>query len=413
MADLARQRPRLIKIVAVCLMAGLLTGISATVTKAAEKEISIIGSSRIYNDVTNARNAAIAEGLLSAVELVALEMIPQENLKANFEDISAGLQDNRQNFTQGYQVLEETTTGDYYRLLIRVTVSADKIASMFQDMGISFTPEGLPRILLLVAEKQTNAFSFDYWWQKTPPELKQRGAVKSIKQILRQQGFPMVDPRELTREKLMADLELTADLTREAAVSLGGRANADVVIFGKARASESPNKMGGSIKTFQGKISLDAVNVSTQELITTVEQTGKAANRNIGQGSRSALEDAGQQAAKILADRISIAWRQQARQTGALEIHVKREGDGILEELVRLRKALRSMEGVTGLKTKERSRNEALLHLQYEGHARRLADEIILTTFKGFGVDIYELTENRIRIQLIPEQQPITETDLQ
>lgn len=416
MADYVRLNAILKQIVAVCLLAALGTGASPAAAEAADKTVTIIGSSRIYNDVTNARDAAITEGLLSAVEMVTLEMVPQENLKAEFEAISTGIHENRQEVIQGYQVLEETQTGRYYLMLIQATVSEDKIASMLQDMGISLSPEGLPRILFLVAEKQAGAFSFDYWWQDSPPALKQRAALQSIKEVFRKQGYPVVDSPELSsleapKPDLPGDMELSATLSDEEAVILGRRANADVVVFGLARAKESPNKMGGGIKTFKADLALTALNVSTGEVITRVEQTGKAANRDIRRGSRSALAEAGLQGGKIIASRISAAWRQQARQADTLEIHVKGEGN-ILQELVRLRQALRSIEGITGLQTRGRSRNEALMNIQYEGSARRLADKIILTSFKGFGVDIYELTDNRISIRLIAEDQPITESDL-
>ncbi len=418
MVDHVRLNPILKKIVAVCLLASLATGVSAG---AADKTVTIIGSSRIYNDVTNARDAAITEGLLSAVEMVTLEMVPQENLKEEFEAISTGIHDNRQEVIQGYQVLEETQTDRYYLMLIQVTVAGDKIASMFEDMGISLSPEGLPRILFLVAEKQAGAFSFDYWWQDSPPALEQKATVKSIKEIFRKQGYPIIPPREPSDLEssdlepsalvLSGDMELSATLSDEEAVTLGRRANAQVVVFGTAVAKETPNRMGGNIKTFQADVALTALNVSTGEVIARVEQHGKAANRDIRSGSRSALAEAGRQAGKILTGRISAAWRQQAREADTLEIHVTGEGN-ILQELVRLRQALRRIEGVNGLQTRERSRNEALMNIQYEGNARGLADKIILTTFKGFGVDIYELTKNRIRIKLIAEDQPITETDL-
>lgn len=412
MADHVRLNAILKTIAVLCLLAAIGAGAGTAAAEAAGKAVTIIGSSRIYKDVTNARNAAITEGLLSAMEQVTLEMIPQEKLKAEFEAISAGLLENRQDVIAGYQVLEETRTGNHYLILIQVTVSEEKIASIFQDMGISLSPEGLPRILFLVAEKQADAFSFDSWWQDSPPALKQTAAVASIKKLFRKQGYPLIDPGESAGGDLLpAELELPAELTGEEAITLGRRANADVVVFGSARAKETPNKMGGNIKTFQADVVLTALHVSTSEVFTRIEQSGKAANRDIPQGSRAALAEAGRQAGEILASRISAAWREQARQADTLEIHVKGEGN-ILEELVRLRQALRRIEGINSLQTRQRSRNEALMDIEYDGSARGLADKIILTTFRGFGVDIYELTENRISIELIAEDQPITETDL-
>ncbi|HMA85324.1 MAG TPA: hypothetical protein VKN73_06455 [Desulfosalsimonadaceae bacterium] len=368
----------------------------------AEKEIAVIGSSRIYDNVTSARNAAVAEGLLSAVESVALERIPEQTLKTDFDLISAKLYEKRLDFTQGYQVLKEVNTGEYYRLLIRTTVSVAKIQNMLQDLGIAMAPEALPKALFLVAEKHADDLSFYYGWQTQGSSFAQNAAVKSIKQVFREKGFPVIDQRDLAFDEIFADLELSAEITKAEAIMLGRRTQADVVIFGKARASETSNKMGGDIKTFKGTVSVTAVDVENEAVIQTIEQTETAADPNVSEGSRHALSNAGYRTGKILSEKISAAWQQQTQQKDRLEVHVKGEGD-ILPQLVSFRKALRDMEGVKALQTKERSRSEAVLSLNYEGSARSLADRILLTTFDGFGVNIYELTENRLRIDLLTD----------
>ena len=369
---------------------------------AADKEVAVIGSSRIYNNVTSARNSAVAEGLLSAVESVALEMVPRDRLKSDFEIISARLYDNRLEFTQGYQVLQEVNTGEYYRVLIRTTVSVDKIQTMLQEMGIAMAPEDLPKILFLVAEKYADDISFSYWWRTEGIVFEQNAAVKPMAQVLRKQGFPVIDSQELAKDEILAELDLSAELTATEAILIGQRAGAEVVVFGKASAAETPNKMGGEIKTFQGSISLTAVDVKTEAIIATTDQTETAADTNVRDGSRYALSNAGFQTGKSLVEKISAAWHQQAQQIGPLEIHINGEGD-ILPHLVSFRKILRNTEGVTQLQTIERSRNEALLSVKYEGSPRGLADKILLTAFDGFGVNIYEITENRINIELLTD----------
>lgn len=371
--------------------------------EATEKELVVIGSSPIYNNVTSARNAAVAEGLLSAVESVALEMIPTESLESEFETISTRLYNNRLDFTQGYQVLKEINTGEYYRLLIRTSVAVDKIRTMLQEMGITMAPEALPKMLFLVAEKHADDLSFYFWWRNEGTLFEQNAAVKPMKQVFRKQGFPILDNRELTKDQILADLDLSADLTATEAIMLGQRAEADVVVFGKARAKETQNKMGRDLKTFQGSISLTAVDVKTEAIVASTDQTETAAGRDVREGSRYALSNAGFRAGKILSEKISAAWLQQARQSGKLEIHISGEGD-ILANLVSFRETLRNTEGVTRLQTAERSRNKALLSIKYKGSPRELANKILLTAFDGFGVNIYEMTEKRINIELLTDQ---------
>ncbi len=377
-----------------------------------EKEIAVIGSSRIYDNITSARNAAVAEGLLSAVESVALEMIPRENLRSRFETISAELYGKRLDLTQGYQVLKEVNTGKYYRVLIQTTVSVDKIQTMLKDLGITMPPEALPKTLFLVAEKHADDLSFYYWWHSgtTTPTFEKNAALKTIKQIFRKQGFPIIDHRALFKNEILSDLTVSADLTTTEAITIGQRGGADVVVFGKAIATETPNKMGKDIRTFRGSISLTAVNINTETIIDSTNQTETAASREVRDGSHNALANAGYQAGRILAEKIFTAWSEQAQQTGTLEIRVKGE-ENILPQLVNFRKALRDMDGITALQTTERSQSNALLSVKYEGSARGLADKILVTPFEDFGVNIYDMTENVINIELLTDPS-ITESDI-
>ncbi|MBS3757722.1 MAG: hypothetical protein KGY61_03580 [Desulfobacterales bacterium] len=396
---------------ATALLAALLlfTGMAQTVF-AADKRIAVIGSSRIYDNVTSARNAAIAEGLLSAVESAALEMIPRQHLKSDFETISAELYDHRRDFTQSYQVLKEVDTGTYYRVLIRTTVSTDKIQSLLKDLGITMAAEALPKTLFLIAEKHAGDLSRHYWWHSERSALAQNAAIKPIKQVFWKKGFPVIDHRRLPQNEILSELELSADLTAAEAVTLGQRAEADVVVFGNATATETRNKRGENIKTFRGSISLTAVATQTESIIATAEQTETSASRRIRDGSRQALSNAGYRIGNVLAEKISTAWQQQAQSGGRLEIEVKGEGD-ILPELVRFRKTLRHIQGVTALQTEERRQNKAILSIKYEGSPRGLADKILLTQFEGFGVNIYETTESRIGIELLSDPS-ITESEI-
>ena len=403
MADQLCLKSPALKIAAILLVTFVFITTTPQMALTAEKELVVIGSSPIYNNVTSARNAAVAEGLLSAVESVALEMIPAESLESEFETISTRLYNNRLDFTQGYQVLKEINTDDYYRLLIRASVSVDKIRTMLQEMGITMAPEALPKVLFLVAEKHADDLSFYYWWRTEGILIEQNAAVKPMKQVFRKQGFPVIDNRELAKDQILADLDLTAELTATEAIILGQRTEADLVVFGKATAKETQNKMGRDLKTFQGSISLTAVDVKTEAIVAATDQTETAAGRDVRDGSRYALSNAGFRAGKILSEKISAAWLKQARQSGKLKIHISGEGD-ILANLVSFRETLRNMEGVTQLQTAERSRNKAILSVKYEGSPRALADKILLTAFDGFGVNIYEMTENRINMELLTDQ---------
>jgi hypothetical protein len=68
---------------------------------------------------------------------------------------------------------------------------------------------------------------------------------------------------------------------------------------------------------------------------------------------------------------------------------------------VRLRTAISSLSGVNDLKMKEMTADRADMAVTYQGSARSLADALLLKTFSGFGIDIYEVTSETVRIRLV------------
>ena len=53
------------------------------------------------------------------------------------------------------------------------------------------------------------------------------------------------------------------------------------------------------------------------------------------------------------------------------------------------------------LKMKEMSADQAVMAVSYQGTARSLADALLLKTFAGFGLDIYEVTAEAVGIRLV------------
>ncbi|MBC2745347.1 MAG: hypothetical protein HGJ93_20625 [Desulfosarcina sp.] len=50
---------------------------------------------------------------------------------------------------------------------------------------------------------------------------------------------------------------------------------------------------------------------------------------------------------------------------------------------------------------KEMSADRAAMAVNYQGSTRSLADALLLKTFKGFGIDIFDVTPETIRIRLV------------
>ena len=77
------------------------------------------------------------------------------------------------------------------------------------------------------------------------------------------------------------------------------------------------------------------------------------------------------------------------------------EGTGNLANFVKFRKALTGIPGVEGYRVKEIKPNETTLIIDYKGKAEDLASALMLQNFGNFGINIYEIGKQNLKIALI------------
>jgi hypothetical protein len=73
-------------------------------------------------------------------------------------------------------------------------------------------------------------------------------------------------------------------------------------------------------------------------------------------------------------------------------------------DFVKFRKILRNeIRGVKNVYLRAIKAGEAKMDVDLHGNTRALADELMLKNFEGFGVNIFEVVQNAIRLELIPK----------
>jgi hypothetical protein len=95
------------------------------------------------------------------------------------------------------------------------------------------------------------------------------------------------------------------------------------------------------------------------------------------------------------------SWEEMLKPNGDIALNIK--GRNILANLNEFRNALKNTAGVTNQRTLEIASDKAVLSVTYQGQSQELADVILLQTFKGFGVNIYEVTAKSLNIELTPK----------
>jgi len=394
--------------------------------------VLVIGTGRIYaDDVAAAKNLAISNSLVSAIENVVKDFLPFESLVQNFQLINKILYSNTEEFIQGYKVLTEASTGNVYRVMVQATVSIDKVQQQLSIAGIMIGKKPMPRVLFFIAEQSTEDSLLQYWWGEGMSAVKS-AAENSMAGVMMEKGFLIIDyenlaqnlknetldlkseldrqkaneslsiESELNHQKADETLNLKSDLDHQEAVKLGVRVNADVVIVGKAIASKAPNIMGKNIKSFKGTVTVRAFRTDTGEEIASASQTAVSANMDEIAGGRAALSDAGALAGKDLSLQILEEWQKEIKKPVNIELVV--EGTANFANFVRFRKTLNDIPGVNRVQLKEMRADESVIFVDFQGNAKELADALMIKAFDSFGINIYEVSQKSLRIELISSE---------
>jgi hypothetical protein len=374
------------------LMIGATHGISAENTSV--RQLNVLGTSVIYNkNLADGRQNAVDDALAAAVGRVAMEMLTNETVVRRFQLINDNILSRRDTYVQNYRVLTESISGNTVRVLVQVDVAADRLSRELSNLGLALAGAVSPRIAFMIAEKNvTNDYTF--WWGRHAQSDRTISEI-AMAAKLEEAGFEIIPAPALD-----GPLNLAMNLSQADMLTLGNKLGADIVVFGTGMARPATNTMAGSIQAFQAEVGVEAFNVQTGQSMGLTRQKAVVSAQDTLAGGREALTNAGVLAGEALARQVMAAWRQS--QEGSAVIDVRVEGtSGQIASFVKLRTAISSLSGVKELKMKEMAADQAIMAVNYQGTARSLADALLLKTFSGFGVDIYDVTPQAISIRLI------------
>jgi len=123
------------------LLAVLMAWASGGVADAQKAEevrtVVVIGSAPVQgSQVTAARDAAIANSLMNAVALTAIESLSPEGFSENFKTLNQQLLDKPDDYIQDFRVLSETVIAKQHRVVVQATVKARAIRERMADAGL-------------------------------------------------------------------------------------------------------------------------------------------------------------------------------------------------------------------------------------------------------------------------------------
>ena len=361
----------------------------------AVKQLKVLGTAVIHEkNLADGRQNAVNDALVAAVGQVVMELLTGETVVQRFQQINDSILSERDNYVKNYRVLTESVSGTTVRALVQVDIAVDRVSRDLSRMGLALAGAVYPRILFMVAERNVTDADFTYWWggRRLLSRTICEGAMAAT---LEATGFEIVDPPDLT-----SPLSLPVNAPEADMVALAGRLGADVLVTGYGTAAGAPNTMGGATRAYEAVVDVRAFNVQTGQPMGRTRQESVVSNQDEVLGGREALSGAGVSAGNDLARQIMAVWQQEQDRSAVIDVEVEGTG-GHIASFVRLRTAISSLSGVNELKMKAMSPDRADMAVKYQGSARSLADALLLQTFSGFGIDIFEVTPKTIRIRLV------------
>ncbi len=91
------------------------------------------------------------------------------------------------------------------------------------------------------------------------------------------------------------------------------------------------------------------------------------------------------------------------------------DGDDYLSSFIMLRKTLNSMNGIKDVQARDLSSDQAVVTIFFNGDGNSLANELMLTSFDDFRLEISSITEDSLTIRFIPKVYgvPIEKSDME
>ncbi|MDD2389816.1 MAG: hypothetical protein PHP23_08805 [Desulfobacterales bacterium] len=367
----------------------------------ADNTVEVIGTGCIRgNNVEAARDKAVSNGLVAAIGETVSRLITSQAVVDQFQILDKYLYRDADNFIQDYKVLTQLKANTYYRVFIRATVSEDKIRDQLSGLGILSLKKDTPGLLLLIAERNVEDLAPKCWW-KTTGGGEISIAEKAVARKMADKGFQIVSHADETLWKENGYAAGSTKTDEETALFLGEHFQADVVIIGTSEAVPGPNMMGGDLRSFEGRMTAQALRVGTGEKIAFADQHFAAVNRDVSTGCLEALTGAGTLVADDLAVQIMSVWNSGYGELSDIEIIVR--GTKQLGHFVRFRKILNEVSGVERVALKAISGNEGTIKAVFHGTAKDLAQALMLRTYDDFGINISETDPQGLTVDLISD----------
>jgi len=200
----------------------------------------VTGTGIIINEnVALARNEAISQAFLKAVEEYVIQRLGTQDMANSFQRLDEEILSKTKEEIQDYQIISEFSTDRYVRILMKVRVNKTILERKLEKIELRDVDATQIDVLLLVSEKR-EGFPAIYWWGDPAHQTSLTQAELFLSQVFENKGFRVINRSFFPPEESYDESMLHLNLTNEAAVKWGRLLSAQVVIAGEANLYSKP-----------------------------------------------------------------------------------------------------------------------------------------------------------------------------
>lgn len=364
--------------------------------------------------IPEARQAAVSDALKQAVSLAFIRLVPPRTFAANLEFLHARILPAAEDYISTFRVLGEATYDDSYLVGVESRVQSGLLAQVLAKAGIFDADADRPRILLLIAEQTASDLLPRYWWGNNPEPYHSHAEIQ-ITDKMTQNGFNVVALGEHRPDPRDYGIQFRSIYDTGAAVDLAQELDADLVVLGRAGATESGNAMDGET-VFDAVVRLTMLDVTTGKPVADCEHQAAAKATADQPGDVRAIARAVDLAYAELSAQLDQSWIPKKKEPITFTIRI--QGNQFLPRFIALEKQFAKMTGIQNVVPRQIGSDQAVLEMIFKGSTEQFARHIMRKTFDGFGIEIAELTETDVSIRFIdetntgePDESPIPRAD--
>jgi hypothetical protein len=270
---------------------------------AGSQELVAEGAAAIVNnDKGIARDHAIEDAKRKAVEQGVGSVLMSESKVENYQLVYDKISSKATGYVSSYKIIEESQNAGLYRVTIRAVVRMADLQDDVSGILLMVETQGRPRIMVLIRDAHPGSEEL------TSLDMSSDLETMIIDSFV-SKGFPVVD-EEMVKQNLTNDqIKLILSGDNKTAAELGRKIGAEIVVAGKATATEEKKADPYSNQTrtvYSTKLNVRTINTQTSEIL-----SATVVNQSAPFSRDAARSNTAEEASRKLVTDILKKWQKQ------------------------------------------------------------------------------------------------------